>query len=79
MLTQLIYWIRVDDSELGLPTLAGAPPVSELARPMVLLNTLWEFCGPEEGERERFRAERDWCVQEILKHVRSVPLATGVM
>ena len=69
MLAQLIHWIRIDDSGLGVDKLAGAPPYQELARPMILLNTISEFCGSDLRERERFQEDLKWCRQEILKHV----------
>lgn len=69
MLSKLIYWIRVDDTELGAPKLPGAPPSQELARPMMLLNVLTEFCGSDKTLREKYSADFDWAVQAILKHV----------
>lgn len=74
MLSKLIYWIRVDDSELGVPKLPGAAPSQELARPMMLLNVLTEFCGDNRTLREKYSADFDWAVQSILKHVRCLPL-----
>ena len=73
MLNQLIYWIRVDDSELGAPKLPGAPPSQELARPMMLLNVLTEFCGGSSALREKYSGDFDWAVQAILKHVHVPP------
>ena len=70
MLSKLIYWIRVDDTELGVPKLPGAPSSQELARPMMLLNVLTEFCGSDKSLREKYSADFDWAVQAILKHVR---------
>ena len=69
MLSKLIYWMRVDDTELGAPKLPGAPPSHELARPMMLLNVLTEFCGNSKALREKYSADFDWAVQAILKHV----------
>jgi hypothetical protein len=69
MLSKLIYWIRVDDTELGVPKLPGAPPSQELARPMMLLNVLTEFCGTDKTLRDKYSADFDWTVQAILKHV----------
>ena len=69
MLSQLVYWIRVDDSGLGMPKLPGAPPSQELGRPMMLLNVLTEFCGPDKTLREKYQPDFDWAVQSILRHV----------
>ena len=69
MLNKLIYWIRVDDSELGVPKLPGAPSSQELARPMMLLNVLTEFCGNNKSLREKYSGDFDWAVQAIVKHV----------
>ena len=69
MLSQVIHWIRVDDSGLGMPKLEGAPPSEELGRPMILLNVLSEFCGREERLREKYAADLEWSVQAILRHV----------
>ena len=69
MLSKLIYWIRVDDTELGVPKLPGAPPSQELARPMMLLSVLTEFCGGDKALRDKYLADFDWAVKAILKHV----------
>lgn len=72
MLSQVIHWIRVDDSGLGIPKLEGAPPSEELGRPMMLLNVLSEFCGQDERLREKYTADLEWSVQAILRHVHTV-------
>ena len=72
MLSQVIHWIRVDDSGLGIPKLEGAPPSEELGRPMMLLNVLSEFCGQDEGLREKYAADLEWSIQAILRHVHTV-------
>lgn len=79
MLNKLIYWIRVDDTELGVPKLSGTPPSQELARPMMLLNVLTEFCGSSKSLREKYSSDFDWAVQAILKHVccELCPVANG--
>ena len=69
MLSQVIHWIRVDDSGLGIPKLEGDPPSEELGRPMMLLNVLSEFCGREERLREKHAADLEWSTQAILRHV----------
>ena len=69
MLCQVIYWIRVDDSSLGLPKLAGVPPSQELGHPMMLLNILTEFCRSNEELRKKYADDFDWAVKAILKHV----------
>jgi len=69
MLSQVIHWIRVDDSGLGMPRLEGASPSEELGRPMMLLNVLSEFCGEEKRLREKYAADFEWSIQAILKHV----------
>ena len=71
MLSQLIHWIRVDDSGLGVSKLAGAIPSQELGFPMILLNVLNEFCGEDKTLRQKYAEDLEWCVQAILKHVRS--------
>lgn len=70
MLSQLIHWIREDDSSLGIPKLAGAPLSQELGRPMILLNVLSEFCGEDKELRKKFEEDFQWSIQAILKHVR---------
>ena len=72
MLQQLIHWIRVDDSGLGVPRLAGAPPTRELGRPMMLLNVVSEFCGRDGALREKYRQQLEWSVDTILQHVRTI-------
>lgn len=67
-LSQLIYWIRVDDSDLGVPRLSGVAPCQELGRPMMLLNVLTEFCGSDEQLRKKYAEDFDWAVAAILKH-----------
>ena len=71
-LSQLIYWIRVDDSDLGVPRLSGVAPCQELGRPMMLLNVLTEFCGSDEQLRKKYAEDFDWAVAAILKHVRAI-------
>jgi len=72
MLSQLIHWIRVDDSSLGVEKLPGAPPAEELGRPMMLLNVLTEFCGSDALLRKRYLEDIEWAVTQILKHVREL-------
>ena len=73
MVSQLLHWIRVDDSGLGVDRLPGAIPSQELGRPMMLLNVLSELCGEDRHLRDKYGKEFEWSIQEILKHVRSVP------
>ena len=74
MLAQIIYWIRFDDSGLGVPKLPGAPPSGqELGRPMMLLNTLVEFCGKDKQLRDKYSGDIEWSKQAILTHVRTTP------
>lgn len=74
MLSQIIYWIRVDDSGLGLVRLPGASSSQELGWPMMLLNTLTEFCGPDDELRKKYSEDFDWAVAAILKHVQYIVL-----
>ena len=69
MLQQLIYWICVDDSGLGVVRLAGTPSTQELGRPMILLNVLTEFCGDNKDLREKYMEHIEWSVQKIQLHV----------
>ncbi len=69
MLSQVIHWIRVDDSSLGGDKLEGVPPAEELGRPMMLLNVLTEFCGSNDLLRKRYLDDIEWAVTQILKHV----------
>ena len=73
MFAAVKHWVRVDDSGLGAERLEGAPAYQELGRPMMLLNVLAEVCGGagpgEEEEREKHRADIDWCVEAIQQHV----------
>ena len=69
MLCQVIHWIRVDDSTLGVVKLPGTPAAQELGRPMMLLNVLTEFCGSDQLMRMKYSEDFDWAVAAILKHV----------
>lgn len=69
MLQQLIHWICIDDSDLGLPRLPGAPPTRELGRPMMLLNVLTEVCGNDVELRDKYSEQFKWCIEAILQHV----------
>lgn len=72
MLCQVIHWIRVDPSTLGVVKLAGTPVAQELGHPMMLLNVLTEFCGSDQILRMKYSEDFDWAVAAILKHVRNV-------
>lgn len=72
MLEQLIHWICVDDSSLGVPSLSGAPPTRELGRPMMLLNVLTEVCGNDKEMRTKYFQHFKWSIDAILKHVRVI-------
>ncbi len=69
MVSQLICWIRGDDSDLGVSNLPGATPSQELGRPMMLLNVLEEYCGKDGPLREKHAEDLEWSIQEIVKHV----------
>lgn len=69
MLQQLIEWICVDDSGLGMPVLSGAPSTRQLGYPMILLNVLTEFCGNDTKMREKYSKQFKWSTEAILKHV----------
>ena len=71
MLQQIIYWIRVDDSGLGMVKLPGAPPTRELGRPMMLLNVLTEFCKDDDDLRKKYTEHIEWSVETIQLHVSS--------
>jgi N-acylglucosamine 2-epimerase len=53
---------------LGLTKLEGQKPVNVMAVPMMLLCVVDEFCGSDEVLRERFMADEEWAVQQILQH-----------
>ncbi len=69
MLEQLIYWIRVDDSGLGMVRLSGAISTRELGRPMMLLNVLTEFCGNDQELRKKYSEHFEWSIEMLLLHV----------
>lgn len=75
MLCQVIHWMRVDDSTLGVVQLAGTPVAQELGRPMMLLNVLTEFCGSDQLQRMKYTEDFDWAVAAILKHVRVLSMS----
>ncbi|XP_031553219.1 N-acylglucosamine 2-epimerase-like [Actinia tenebrosa] len=68
-LSKIIYWARVDDSALGLTKLEGQMLVNAMAIPMMLLCVIDEVCGCDEAIRERYAADEEWAVQQILQHV----------
>ncbi len=79
MVSQLVHWIREDDSDLGVPRLPGAPPSQELGRPMMLMNVLMEYCGEDSRLREKHATDMEWSVQQILKHVSGYSTSVACM
>lgn len=67
MLGQLIKWIMVDSSSLGSSLLVSG--VSELGRPMMLLNVLQEVCGDDSMRRGKYDNEIKWSIKKIMSHL----------
>lgn len=70
MMAQLVHWVRVDPSGLGRPQLPGAPPINNMAVPMMLLclvQQLTEGRGPDVALK--YQSLGQWCVEKILQHV----------
>jgi len=69
---QSIISLAHDPSPLGRPDCPGAPQVSPMNVPMILLNIICELriAGVVTGDNEALCAkEEEWCIDEILKHV----------
>ncbi|EDO37790.1 predicted protein [Nematostella vectensis] len=69
MLSRLIHWARVDDSDLGLTKLAGDKPVNSMAVPMMMLCVIDNVCAGNQALRSDYAVHEDWATQQILQHV----------
>eukprot|EP00118_Oscarella_pearsei_P000143 m.4305 g.4305 ORF g.4305 m.4305 type:complete len:405 (+) comp10519_c0_seq1:37-1251(+) len=70
VLAKFRYWAREDDSELGRLHLAGEPKCNGLGVPMMFLCVLQEICLDDKKQLEKHRDDFQWCVQQILPHVK---------
>ena len=78
LLKWIVDWSH-DPSKLGREVCAGAPKTSPMNVPMIVLNVLDELQKTNAISLEsaaavgiHVRKEEEWCVAEILKHVRTM-------
>uniref|UniRef100_A0A8C5DQZ3 N-acylglucosamine 2-epimerase n=2 Tax=Gouania willdenowi TaxID=441366 RepID=A0A8C5DQZ3_GOUWI len=70
MMEQIIYWVRVDSSGLGRPSLPGDVPTNSMAVPMMLLCLVQQLTeGREEAVTQKYKELGNWCVEQILQHI----------
>ncbi|XP_013382258.1 N-acylglucosamine 2-epimerase isoform X1 [Lingula anatina] len=69
VMTKIIHWVRVDDSEIGNAKLAGVKPTNSLAVPMILLGLIHELTSGDESLNKTYEELEEWCVQQVLSHV----------
>ena len=74
ILKRIVQWSR-DPSLLGREACAGAPDTSPMNVPMIILNVLDELqskgaLSPESADGLDLKMEEEWCIAEILKHVK---------
>ncbi|XP_062522306.1 N-acylglucosamine 2-epimerase-like isoform X2 [Corticium candelabrum] len=69
VLSSMLHWARVDDSQLGRPYLAGSPPINSMVIPMLVFNVVHEVCGTDEKLAAKYREHTDWAAEQTLAHV----------
>ncbi|XP_064605325.1 N-acylglucosamine 2-epimerase-like isoform X2 [Liolophura sinensis] len=69
MMDKILYWVRVDDTELGRPKLAGMESVNKMAIPMVILCLIDQLVTMEPGLLDKYRSDMKWCISQVLSHV----------
>ncbi|XP_055486766.1 LOW QUALITY PROTEIN: N-acylglucosamine 2-epimerase [Leucoraja erinacea] len=69
MMEQVRVWACEDPSGLGRPPMAGDPPVSSLAVPMMLLCLVHQLEEGAPGRADRYRQLGDWCTNQISQHL----------
>ncbi|XP_043830258.1 N-acylglucosamine 2-epimerase [Dromiciops gliroides] len=69
MMDQIIYWVRVDPTDLGQPQLSGSPEADSMAVPMMLLNLVDQLGEDDDMMTRKYSEVGEWCAQDILKHL----------
>lgn len=69
MMDKILYWVRVDDTELGRPKLAGNTPMSTMAIPMVILWLIDQLVTMDPGLLDSYRNDMEWGISQVLSHV----------
>ncbi|XP_061648583.1 N-acylglucosamine 2-epimerase isoform X1 [Phyllopteryx taeniolatus] len=70
MMVQLIFWVQVDPTGLGRPSLPGDTPTNSMAVPMMLMCLVQQLTdGRGQGAVLKYKKLSSWCVQKILEHV----------
>jgi N-acylglucosamine 2-epimerase len=69
VLSRMLYWARVDDSEIGRPPLPGNQPINSLVTPMIILNVIHEICGNDKTMAAKYEEPTQWAVEQTLTHV----------
>ena len=62
-----MYWVREDNTELGVSPMEGDVPMSSLAVPMMLLCLIDQL--QTAGQECRHSDLEDWCVKEVKLHI----------
>ncbi|XP_049608102.1 N-acylglucosamine 2-epimerase [Syngnathus scovelli] len=70
MMAQLIFWVQVDPTGLGRPTLPGDTHTNSMAVPMMLMCLVQQLTeGRGQEAVLKYKKLSCWCVQQILHHV----------
>ena len=68
MFNKVTYWVREDDSALGLPKLSGRTKVNSLAPPMMMLCCVQQMTSVRKDLTEKYEDLVDWILEQILMH-----------
>lgn len=69
VMSKIIHWVRVDDSELGRPKLAGNSQVNSMAIPMMVMCLLLELTSLDASLADGYKEPQEWAIQQLQAHV----------
>ncbi|KAL6038697.1 hypothetical protein STEG23_033132, partial [Scotinomys teguina] len=69
MMDQIVYWLRVDSSEVGETLFIKYRKTEVLYMPTLLLRLVDQFQEGDEAMAKKYAEAEDWCVQRILMHL----------
>lgn len=69
MLDRIVYWVRVDSSELSWTRFSRTHKAEDLAVPTMLLHLVDQLQEEDEEMSKKYAELEDWGVQRILKHL----------
>ena len=69
MMSEIVYYVREDDTNLGRPHLDGAQPTNQMAVPMMILCLILELTKMDVSMATEYEELTVWAIEQTRAHI----------